>query len=493
MADVPANQGGTGVTTPTPATTATSGSSSSSNPLSNLTNFIFNGAAPPSVTTYSSTTTGVPDWLAEGETNLLNTAAGVSQGLSQSGYPLAGLPQIGAFNPNYSSAQANVNSALGYSNPFEQQAWQLNANAGASDPLAAAQGDFNQAQSGYNAGLGANSLSMVQPYAQQAGSMSGIQQASPYLQAGAAYASNAAGSNPLSAASSLINQASTPLSSQINDLMQNSYIPQENDALAAQAATNLQKYLLPASDSQFISNGQAGSSRNEDYDALTTAYANQNLTAQQAANLQQGYQSAASTALGNQSNLAGLANTVGGLSNAGAQTQLGAASQLGALGSTFGNLTTAQQQQLLNSGALLGSTNSSDIAQQLSAAQGLTSQGQAAGALSNQGTQNALQAASQQAGLGQQVFNQQMSTGQAQDALGQEQQNYDTSAVQANNQNVLNTANWTPDQLSFLSNILHGLPSAGSTSTTTNQGPSSVYSPSPASQIAGLATLAKYT
>lgn len=452
-----------------------------SDALSNLTNFVFNGQSPPQISTYSSTTQGIPDWLAQAEINLLNTSAGTAQGLSQSGYPLAGLPQIGAFNPNYGAANSIVSSAGGASYPYVNSASQTDQSV----------------QNGSKASLG-----LVSPYATAAAGMSGLQQASPYLNQGAGYASNAAGQNylplaqsyinqgvassPLTAAAPLVGQATAPLSDTINSLMQGSYIPQASDALAAQSARNLEKYLLPASDSQFISNGQAGSSRNQDYDALTTAYANQDLLAQQSQMLQQGYQSATQAALGQQGTLASLAGTVGGLGAAqqsalmnagtslanvgyqGAQTQLGAANQLGALGQTFGNLTAAQQQALLNSGALLGSTNTADVGQQL-------------------------QAASQQAGIGQQVFNNTMSTAQGLDALGQENQNYNTQAVQANNQNILNTANWTPDQLSWLSNILHGLPAAGSTVSTTNQGPSSVYSPSPAAQIGGLATLAKYT
>lgn len=497
--------------------------------LSNLTNFIFNGSAPPQVTTYGSTTTGVPDWLAQGEIGLLNTAGGVSSGLSASGYPLAGLPQIGAFNPNYDQANGMVNTASSSWQPYVNQASGTNqwVMGGGGNPAAAAQGYFDQANQGYGAGLGANSLGLVSPYAQQAAGMSSVAAGSPYLQQGAGYANSAAGqnylplaqsyinqgvaSNPLAAAAPLVNQATAPLTDQINQLMQGSFIPQENNALAQQSATNLSKYLLPASDSQFISNGQAGSSRNQDYDALTTAYANQGLLSQQAQNLQQGYQSAATTALGQQSNLGALAGTVGGLGAAqqqalmgagtslanigyqGAQTQLGAAGQLGALGSTFGNLTSAQQQALLNSGSLLGSTNTSDISQKLQAAQGLTSLGSAAGQLTNEDVQNALQASSQQAGLGQQSLTSGLSGAQATDALGQEQQGYNTQAIQANNQNVLNTTNWTPQQLSWLSNILHGLPSAGTTSNTTNQGPSSVYSPSPASQLTGLALLGKYT
>lgn len=500
------------------------------NPLSNLSSFLMSGQPPPNVDTYSSTTTGIPDWLAQGSINLLNTSAGVAQGLSASGYPLAGLPQIGAFNPNYGSAQSYVAGASGQAQPRIDLATdtnhQIQANGGTAG-LNAANGYYDLANGGYNAGLNANSLSYVAPYAYAAGNMSSIGAASPYLQQGAGYANSAAnqnylplaqsyinqgiGSNPLAAAAPLVGQATGSLTGDINDIMQGSYIPQASDALAAQSARNLQKYLLPQTDSQFISNGQAGSSRNKDYDALTTAYANQDLLAQQSQMLQQGYQSAANTALTNRSNLGSLAGTVGnlgaqqqgalitagtnlaGIGNQSAQNQLGAASQLGALGSTFGNLTTAQQQQLLASGALLGPTNTSDIGQKLQAAQGFTNQGSAAGALVNQGTQNQLTAASQQAGLAQQMFNNSMATGQGLDVLGQEQQGYDTSRDQATNQNILNTANWTPQQLSWLSNILHGLPAQGGSTSTTNVGPASVYSPSPASQIAGLGMLAKYT
>lgn len=547
--------------------------------LSNLASFIFNGQPPPQVTTYGSSTTGVPDWLAQGEIGLLNTSAGVAQGLSNAGYPLAGLPQIGAFNPNYNAASGNINSAQenasGYIGNASTANTQVmnggNMNLAAAQPyygsasqgfnyalnagnvnLQAAQPYFDQAQGGFQSGLGANSLGMVSPFAQQAAGMSGVNAASPYLQSGSGFATSAGqqnylplaqsyinqgiASSPLGAAAPYLQRATAPLSSTANDLINGSYTQNVNDALATQSARNLQKYLLPASDSQFIGAGQAGSSRNQDYDALTTAYANQDLLSQQSQNLSNAYNAALGTAAQQQGTMAGLAGTAGGLGAAqqqaligagtnlanigyqGAQTQLGAAGQLGALGSTFGNLTSAQQQALLNSGALLGSTNTSDTAQKLQAAQGLSAMGMnagqltnsgvgnylqaaqglqnlgtSAGSLTNSGVQNYLQAGAQQAGLGQQTFNNAMSTGQAQDLLGQEKQGYDTSAVQANNQNLLNTTNWTPSQLSWLSNILHGLPATGQTVNTTNQGPASVYSPSPASQIGGLALLSKYT
>lgn len=501
-----------------------------SNSLSDLTNFVFNGSPPPQVTTYGDSTTGIPDWLASAIAGLTNTAAGVAQGQSQSGYPLAGLPQIGAFNPNYDQASSSINSASGAASPYIDASGNANQNIinnSMYQPLNAAQGYYNQAEGGYGAGLGANSLGLVSPYAQQSAGMSSVGAASPYLQQGAGLATSAGNQNylplaqsyinqgiqssPLAAAAPLVQQATGSLSDVANGLVNNGYTQNVNDALAAQSARNLQNYLLPASDSQFISNGQAGSSRNQNYDALTTAAANQDLLAQQSGNLSNAYNSALGTAAQQQGTLASLAGTVGGLGAAqqqalmgagtslanigyqGAQTQLGASGALGSLGTSMGNLTSAQQQALLNSGSLLGSTNTADTNQKLSAAQGLTQQGTSAGTLMNSGINDVLQASTQQAGLGNQVYNNAMNTGQAQDVLGQEQQNYNTSAIGANNQNVLNTANWTPDQLTWLSSILRGLPSTGTTTATTTQGPSSVYSPSPASTAVSLATLGKYT
>lgn len=465
------------------------------NTLSNLSSFLFSGQPPPQVTTYGSTTQGIPDWLAQGSINLLNTSAGVAQGLSQNGYPLAGLPQIGGFNPNYGAAQSLTNTATNSWQPYVNSAgatdqWAQNNAAGAG--TGAAQPYYDSAQGGYGAGLNANSLGLVNPYAQNASGMSSIGAASPYINTGAGYASAAAGINPLAGASSLINQARAPLSSTVNDLMDNSYIPQVADTLGQLSQRNLEKYLLPQTDSQFIKAGQAGSSRNADYDALTRSYASQDLNAQIAQTLQSGYQSAQQAATQQQGTLASLAGTVGNLGAAQQQGLLGAAGAYNQAGNTTGGLTTAQQQALINSGSLVGSTSASDIAQKLSAASGLSGMGTAAGTLANSGIQNALQAANQTAGLGQQSLTSNLAGGQALDALGQEQQNYDTSAVQANNQNILNTANWTPSQLSWLSNILHGLPSQGVTQNTTNQGPSSVYSPSGASQLTGLSILGKY-
>lgn len=495
--------------------------------MTSVTDFLTNGSPPPQVTTYGSTTVGIPDWLSGASWGLTNTAAGVAQGLSQSGYPLAGLPQIGRFNPNYGTAQGLVNDAnAGVPMNFYKAAQSTEGIMnGGQNPLAAAQGYFDQAGGGYASGLGADSLGLVQPWVTQAGNMSSIGSASPYLQQGAGLAGQAGqqnylplasqyinqgvASNPLAAAQPYLNAAAGPVSGQISDVM-NPYITQVNDQLATQAQRNFEKFTNPAVNSQFISAGQAGSSRNADYGALAKAYALQDLESQQSQNLQQGFNTATQAALQKQAQLGQLGQTAGGLQGAqqqalmgagtnlanigyqGAQTQLGAAGQLGALGQTFGNLTTAQQQQLLNSGALLGSTNSSDIQQRLAAAQGLTQQGSAAGALTAQGAQQQLGAANQLGALSTQYQQGQLNQAQAQDALGQEQQGYGTQAIQANNQNILNQANWTPQQLQWLSGIIHGLPAQGQTINTTTQGPSSVYSPSPAAQLAGLATLGRY-
>lgn len=500
------------------------------NPLTGLTNFIFNGAPPANVETYGNTTTGIPDWLAQGSINLLNQSAGVAQGLSQSGYPLAGLPQIGAFNPNYDASMWGVSNARNMAQPYVDSAHNTNQwvqDYGGLSNLQAAQPYYDKAMGGYNAGLNANSLGLVDPYARAASSMSTLASASPYLNQGASYAASAAGqsylplaqsyidqgiaSNPLAAAAPYAQTASGDLAARANSLINGSYTQNVNDALATQSARNLEKFTMPQLNSSFIANGQAGSSRNKDYAALTTAYANQDLMAQQAKNLNDAYNSALGAAGQQQGTMAGLAGTMGnlgsqqqqalitagtnlaGIGNQSAQNQLGAAGQLGAIGSTFGNLTASQQQALLNSGSLVGSTNTADTGQKLTAANGLRDMGTSAGTLVNSGIQNGLLAASQQAGLGQQMFNNEMTTSQGLDVLGQERQGYDTSAIQANNQNILNTANWTPQQLSWLSNILHGLPAQGGTTSTTNVGPASVYSPSPASQIAGLGMIAKYT
>ncbi len=485
--------------------------------------FLFNGNPPTQTTTYGSTTQGVPDWYAAYQTGILSSAnQNVGQLVNQGWNPATG-QQVADLTPDqqaaFQAARLSAGSYLPALSSATNTASGIAQDGG--NPLGAAQPYYGQAAGGFNAGLNANSYGAVNPFLQGVQGLNTVGAAQPSLGTASQFAQGAGGQNYLPLAQQYTNAgiANNPLSAAqpylgaasgtFNDpntvaSYMDPYIGQVNDRLATLAQRNLTENILPSLNSDFIGAGQYGSSRNQEFVSRAARDTQQALLGQQAQNLQAGYNTAGQQFSSDQARLAGLAGTAGGLTaqqqqallssgvnlanvgNQATQAQLGAASTLGNIGSTFGNLTAAQQQALLNSGQLAGSASQADTQAKINAALGFSSMGSAAGSLSNQGTQNQLTAANQLANYGQMNQNLGLQGSQALDLIGQEQQGQTQAQMNANQTNALAQQGFTQQQISYLNSILRGTQPPTSVSST-NQGPASVYSPSPLAQVAGAA------
>jgi hypothetical protein len=96
--------------------------------------------------------------------------------------------------------------------------------------------------------------------------------------------------------------------------------------------------------------------------------------------------------------------------------------------------------------------------------------------LGMQGLQQQLAAAGQLGALGQSQYNQQMGINAAQQQAGAQQQAFNQQGLTTQYQDYLNKLNYPYQQMSYMSDILHGTPTGGITSAQTSQAAPSVYS-----------------
>jgi hypothetical protein len=157
------------------------------------------------------------------------------------------------------------------------------------------------------------------------------------------------------------------------------------------------------------------------------------------------------------------------------QQQRGGATKSGAFGGNRETLANSlnQQNQMLAQNQLVGGAynqayNTANQNMQTAAAQGLQGYGQANTAAGTLGQ------------LGQNQYNQQMGIANAQQGVGAQQQALNQQNLTNKYQDFLNKANYPYQQMGFMSDILHGTPTGGITTTQTSQA-----SPSMANQIMG--------
>jgi len=148
---------------------------------------------------------------------------------------------------------------------------------------------------------------------------------------------------------------------------------------------------------------------------------------------------------------------------AGQQGQ-GAATKGGAFGGNRATLANSlnQQNQMLAQNQLVGGAynqayNTANQNMQTAAAQGLQGYGQANTAAGTLGQ------------LGQNQYNQQMGIANAQQGVGAQQQAFNQQNLTNKYQDFLNKANYPYQQMGFMSDILHGTPTGGITTTQTAQ------------------------
>jgi hypothetical protein len=378
--------------------------------------FLFQGQPPPSVTTYGTATTGIPQFLSDYTQGLLSKANAVAG----EPYQTYGAPRIADFTGAQQQAFQNTAAMQGQWTPSIQGAQNLTQQAAGSDPSAAASGYMASAYGmnplgsaspyfGQAAGMnpvgaasgmvnqaaGMNPLGQASPYFGQAAGMSGINAASGYLNsagnmnplgASSPFYQNAMGVDALGQASPFMygaanmnaagmaqpytNAASQTFTGSTPSQYMSPYIQGVLDRLGQQAGQNLSENIMPAIGDQFVKNGQFGSSRMQEITGRAMRDTQDALLGQQANVLNQGYQQAGQLFGQDQSRMAQLAGQQG-------QLGLGMQQNLGQIGSQLGALAGNQANLYANIGSQFGN-------QALQAQQNLGQLGSTAGQLTNQ-------------------------------------------------------------------------------------------------------------
>jgi len=453
-----------------------------------VTDFLFQGQPPASVTTYGETTTNVPKWYSDYTQGLIsransiaaepyqpyseariagfdtaqNTAYDKAVGLEDQYSSLMDTAKqniSGATGSSQNAAQPYINTALGY-NPYET-----------AQPMLGEAGNFLRQQVG-------DTSALAQPYFQQAsqltnqGTQSTSGLATPYLQQ----------------AFDLSQQGAQTGLGNIQDYM-NPYTDQVVNRIGELGARNLRENLLPNIQDRAIQAGTFGGSRSGEAIGRALRDTQESTLAQQSSALQQGYGQA------------------GQQLQADRARQLQAAQQQQAIGQTTAGLTAADYQRMLSGAqqqAAMGQSaaglEGADLSRYGQAGAQIGALGQMQGQLAGQtGAQN-LQAAQQIRNLSNQDFTRQLQSGQAMGALGQQtqqmgiqniagleaagatQQQQEQRSLDTAYQDFLNQREYDRNNIAFLNASIRGMQVPTST-TSTSTGPASVYQPSPLSQF----------
>jgi hypothetical protein len=451
--------------------------------------FLFQGNPPPSVTTYGETTSNVPAWYSDYTQGLISKA----NAIAAEPYQPYSQARIAAYDPLQTKAYENTQNLSGTYQPLLNMSENAIYNAGAGSSASTAQPYIQQAlqYNPYTAASGAigqagsligqsygDASALAQPYFNQAnqytqqGALGTAQLATPYMQQ----------------ASQLSSQGAQTGLGGIQDYM-NPYQDQVVNRIGELAGRNLRENLLPNIQDKAIQAGTFGGSRSGEAIGRALRDSQESALAQQAAALQQGYGQA------------------GQQLQADRARQLQAAQQQAAFGQQAAGLSAADQQRLMAAGqqqAAIGQSaaglEGADLARYGQAGAQMGALGQMQGNLAGAaGTQN-LQAAQQMGTLSGQDFSRMLQSGQAMGALGQQTQQMglqNIAALEAAGagqqqqtqrsydqayQDFLNQREYDRNNIAFLNASVRGLQVPTSTSTTSN-GPASVYQPSPLSQF----------
>ena len=413
---------------------------------------LFTGT-PQQATSYVTSTSETPKWMQDAIYNQIQmaqnvantpyqpytmpTVAGLSP-LQQQAYTQAQNMQ-GAWKPTLTAAQAGM-QAIGGSNASSQaaqpglaaQSTVLNAlNSRYNDPmttltpyvqqatgmsgLSAAQPYLNTAYSGMQAAGNKDTASGLQSAQNeylrqdlvdqnlnagqalwgQAGQLSAINAAQPFMNQSASTTAEALSERAMQAANPYLQAAAQSSATGINQYM-NPYNDAVTSRIAELGGRNLSENLLPNVSDAFVRAGQFGGSRMGEFGARALRDTQESVLGQQAQALQQGYGQAMGASQADLARQAQLAGTVGSISGADLSRVLQGAGQYGNLASTAGQLTSQQMQNLGSLGQM--QTGAGQAQQQfgLNAAQAVQ-QAQA------QDASRQLASAQAQAGLGQTV------------------------------------------------------------------------------------------
>jgi len=261
-----------------------------------ITDFLFNGSPPPSVTNYGTTTANIPQWLSDYTQGLLAKGNAVAA----EAYQPYGGPRIADF----ASGQRDAFAAT-----------------------RAQQGAFTPA---LNQGIGAIG---------QSTQTSGFQAANPTL-------TQAIGMSPMASAMPYLTDAGQTAPGVVDQYM-NPYQEAVVNRVGDLAARQLREKLMPQVSDTFVRAGQFGSSRMQEATGQALRDVQESALAAQSDLMNKGYQGALTAAQEDMRRQGQIGQTIG---NLGLQQQ----QNLGQLGQAQGNLQNASNQNLISAGQQLG-------------------------------------------------------------------------------------------------------------------------------------------
>lgn len=431
------------------------------------------------VYSYNTNTTQLPPWMQTSIQDIINRATPL---LNEPYQPYGG-PRVAGLTQDQISAGNIVRDNVGAYNEYTDEARDWANRAALVNTGAAGRPSFDQATGMFSKYGSMDTAGLATPYLgegsgliRQSAQGNSLSAANPYI---------AASVSPqgLSAASPYMQMAGTSFP-QMAQAYMNPYNEAVTGEIARLGARNLSENLLPQISDQFIRAGQFGSPQQRDIVGRALRDTQEGILSQQTQALQQGYNTAGQLYGQDAARYAGLAGTAGGLGTAQQQALLGA-------GSALGNLSAADLNRLQQAGVNLGQFGLSqaglagaDAARGIQAAQGISGIGQAQIAAAEADAARGMQASQQIGNLGVSRNNMMIQNAAALGAIGAEQQGQTQRNLDVAYGDFQNQQQYPWQQLGSISNLVHGLPSSTSM---TSSSQTSQPSPSMVSQVGGLA------
>ena len=269
--------------------------------------FLFEGQAPPSVTTYGSTVQNLPQWMSDYTQGLLGRANAIAAEPYQ---PYTG-PRIAGFTPDINQAFQMTRNNLGSAQNILNQGTNSLAQAYGVNPLATAQPYMNTASGALSSGLraGESSANDAMGYMRSAGNATYPGAASAYM---------------------------------------NPYMDNVINRSAQLATRNFQENLLPGIQDMFTANGMYGSTPMAEKVMRGARDVTENIQSQSNAALADAYKSGADQFNSDQSRMLQAGSSLGALGQNYSNQQINAASQFGNLGQLAGTLDQQRGQMQLD-------------------------------------------------------------------------------------------------------------------------------------------------
>lgn len=207
--------------------------------------------------------------------------------------------------------------------------------------------------------FGRSTVGAAQPYFSQATAINPALSAEPGLQQAAGYVTGSTAPTGINMAQPYLAQAGQTAAQTVGQYM-NPYTEQVVNRIGALGARTLQEQLIPAIQSQMISAGQFGGTRQAELMGRALRDTMEGVSAQQAQALQQGYGQGLEAAATDLSRQGQLASTAGNLGAGQQQALLNAGARMADIGTAYGGLSQAQQQLLADIGSKTGTMYGQD-------------------------------------------------------------------------------------------------------------------------------------